>query len=652
MTEIAGLTRVRRNTLFKILGESTRAFSVLLFILIARFLGGAEFGYFSVAMALATFFAGVADGGLNQLMIRDIARDRAKARERTELIFGIKIFMAPTFLLTLVAFMALCRYPPAMVRLGFYCGLAAASKSLLDYCFALFSGHEQMQYESVIKAINQVCALALGTWILVRHGGINAVVLTLAGVNAGTLLIAYVWLRQHREITPSKPIIDWRRWTELIKEAFPLTISILFSSLFIRIDVIMLSLFGRSASEIGQFAAGTRVIEALGTVPMLLTAALFPVMADHARNQPVLFGEMFKRWRLRFFGVAALATGCLILTRSILIRLTFGVQFSDTAHYLAILSLALPAIFLNYWYLSNLVIQEDQRTVAIATITALMVNIIGNLAVVSRWGATGISYSMVAAQFVMFCMAHARMRHFQRQIQVHRMATIKKDLTTFYQSSDAYYKHLDDHLDEQLGHFQLEPLNLSERAGKAHSILEVGCGSGVLLEHLKLQFPNTKMSGVDLSPIGVEMARQRLRAKNLEIEFRVADVETTKPFPDNSFDLVVCNEVLEHLTNPEVVIRHIGQMMAPGGILLLVFPNHSVRASWGLRFEKLWDTIRMMFDSDYLNPRFQTPPMDRIGADADATYISHPWEVQRMVKRAGLQIRYKSLMRGRLVAQK
>jgi len=59
-----------------------------------------------------------------------------------------------------------------------------------------------------------------------------------------------------------------------------------------------------------------------------------------------------------------------------------------------------------------------------------------------------------------------------------------------------------------------------------------------------------------------------------------------------------------------------------------------------------------MFDSDYLNPRFQTPPMDRIGADADATYISHPWEVQRMVKRAGLQIRYKSLMRGRLVAQK
>ena len=57
------LSRVRRNTLFKIIGESSRAFSVLLYILIARYLGGSEFGSFSVALALATFFAGVAEGG-------------------------------------------------------------------------------------------------------------------------------------------------------------------------------------------------------------------------------------------------------------------------------------------------------------------------------------------------------------------------------------------------------------------------------------------------------------------------------------------------------------------------------------------------------------------------------------------------------------
>ena len=111
-----------------------------------------------------------------------------------------------------------------------------------------------------------------------------------------------------------------------------MTISVLFSSLFIRIDVIMLSFFGRSAWEIGQFAAGTRVIEAAGTLPMLLTAALFPVTADHSKNRPVLFSEMFRKWRFNFvrnLGLAAAAV--LILARRPLIRLTFGAQFDYTA---------------------------------------------------------------------------------------------------------------------------------------------------------------------------------------------------------------------------------------------------------------------------------------------------------------------------------
>ena len=80
-----GLSRVRRNALFKIIGESTRAFSALLFILMARFLGGSEFGSFSVAMALAMFFAGAADGGLNQLMIRDIARGAERIKTKLNL---------------------------------------------------------------------------------------------------------------------------------------------------------------------------------------------------------------------------------------------------------------------------------------------------------------------------------------------------------------------------------------------------------------------------------------------------------------------------------------------------------------------------------------------------------------------------------------
>jgi SAM-dependent methyltransferase len=124
------------------------------------------------------------------------------------------------------------------------------------------------------------------------------------------------------------------------------------------------------------------------------------------------------------------------------------------------------------------------------------------------------------------------------------------------------------------------------------------------------------------------------------------------PFPDKSFDLIISNEVVEHLTNPEAAVRHMARLLAPEGILVLVFPNRAIRAHLGMMVEKLWDTILMLVDPEYIHPRFEMPPFDGIGHDADATYITHPWEVQRMVRRSGLRFRYKSLLRGRLVAQK
>jgi 2-polyprenyl-6-hydroxyphenyl methylase/3-demethylubiquinone-9 3-methyltransferase len=96
----------------------------------------------------------------------------------------------------------------------------------------------------------------------------------------------------------------------------------------------------------------------------------------------------------------------------------------------------------------------------------------------------------------------------------------------------------------------------------AARILDVGCGAGVLASW----FSNASRSsyfGVDLSEVAIEQARQ----SNLRrAEFAVADAATHEP--SQVFDVIVFNEILCYLENPEEHVRRIARSLAPGGLLI------------------------------------------------------------------------------------
>jgi len=89
---------------------------------------------------------------------------------------------------------------------------------------------------------------------------------------------------------------------------------------------------------------------------------------------------------------------------------------------------------------------------------------------------------------------------------------------------------------------------------KIESVLDVGCGQGSLLEELRTEFPYLKPCGVDFSKSAVELARQRIP----DGRFWVSDI-TQGPL-DETYDLVVCSEVLEHIPDDIRAIQNLRQM--------------------------------------------------------------------------------------------
>lgn len=111
----------------------------------------------------------------------------------------------------------------------------------------------------------------------------------------------------------------------------------------------------------------------------------------------------------------------------------------------------------------------------------------------------------------------------------------------------------------------LEEARRAMKGTPVPSVLDVGCGTGMLSERLLGAFPSCRLTGVDLSPAMVERARARLAGR---AEIREADAERL-PFHDGVFDLVVCNDSFHHYPDPDRAAFQMWRVLRKGGALVL-----------------------------------------------------------------------------------
>jgi SAM-dependent methyltransferase len=105
-------------------------------------------------------------------------------------------------------------------------------------------------------------------------------------------------------------------------------------------------------------------------------------------------------------------------------------------------------------------------------------------------------------------------------------------------------------------------------------LLDVGCGDGELILWLRSVLePGTRFEGADLSPEVVEDNAKRLPFAR----FHALDLEQASLA--DSFEAVVCTEVVEHLDDRPRALRNLASMVAPGGHLILTCPTGKLHAT-------------------------------------------------------------------------
>jgi SAM-dependent methyltransferase len=104
-----------------------------------------------------------------------------------------------------------------------------------------------------------------------------------------------------------------------------------------------------------------------------------------------------------------------------------------------------------------------------------------------------------------------------------------------------------------------------EQYKRSGAILDLGCSSGSFLEFIRSDA--WKLFGVEMSADGAKTAEGRSGAKVF-----VGDI-LDAPFPPESFDVITCFDVLEHLHEPRKVLAKVKEWLKPGGIFYVLVPN-------------------------------------------------------------------------------
>ncbi len=114
-----------------------------------------------------------------------------------------------------------------------------------------------------------------------------------------------------------------------------------------------------------------------------------------------------------------------------------------------------------------------------------------------------------------------------------------------------------------------KPLKPYLKEIKRGRVLDIGCAYGFMLQ----KFPESfEKFGIDISDYAISKAKQRIPGAALIAQ----EAEKDLPFEKDFFDIVICNDVIEHLENPTLLLNNIRRVLKTNGIFYINTPN----ANW------------------------------------------------------------------------
>jgi O-antigen/teichoic acid export membrane protein len=363
-------------------------------------LGDAGFGNLYLAMSFAAIAGLLVDFGLNEQLVREIARDRELAGRYLVNAVSIKIGLAVAAYLLTLAIARVLGYPSELrLVIAIFC-LILLVNALGATLAALGRGIEYVLPASTALIVEKVFVTAVAIALLYRGYGIASV----AAVFVAGALLNTTWQAFHlRRRIAFSGTVERRTMGLLVKGALPFLAYWVLGAVYYRVDIVLLSKLSTPA-VVGWYSAAYRLFDTLFFLPGIVSGAvLLPIlsrMSTVSRGQLRLaIGKGLDT--LLLLGVP-ICTGLFVLAEPILQFIYRRPEFLNAAPALRWLAIALILVYANSVLATVLISINREGKLALIPGFATVVNVVLNLLLIPRYHHLAAAAVTTATECIIF----------------------------------------------------------------------------------------------------------------------------------------------------------------------------------------------------------------------------------------------------------
>jgi O-antigen/teichoic acid export membrane protein len=361
-----------------------RALSFAAAVLVIRAVGPADYGVFAFALALATVFAVAAHFGVDDLLVKDVAR---RGPDQSAALIGNAILLrlaAIPFGLAITAVLVL-RDPGNAALYSLLAVYGVLHSYLLLMC-AVARGRGQPRTQALLLSLQMTLIAATSVAASWLNSSVTLVAVGYAVSTALTVLVGFrLVLRSSARLR-----LTWEL-PALVRAGAPFGVTLVGFLVLDRLALLAVASL-RSDVETGWFSAAYGLVLTLTNLPMAAAGAAYPLLARNPKEAPRVTGDLLRYTLLAGLGLAIALYGAAPL----LVPLLFGPRFEPAIEPLKVLAVSLPPFFVSLVLIVFLEATDHQRACATAIVQTLLIAAPLTLLGTWQWGLGGAAVAYVA----------------------------------------------------------------------------------------------------------------------------------------------------------------------------------------------------------------------------------------------------------------
>lgn len=393
-------TKIAYNTIIQIISKTVATVLGLVSVAImTRYLGKIGFGEYTTIMTFLSFFGIVADLGLTLVTVQMISRPGVNENKIINNLFTLRFFSALIFLSLAPLTVLFFPYSP-LIKIG----IALTTFSFLftalnQILVGIFQKNLRMDKVSIAEVVSRIFLIVF--IILAARSNFGLVGMLLATIISGAIsfILHFYYARRYVKI---KFEFDKIIWKEILLKSWPLAITIFFNLIYLKADILILSII-KSQAEVGVYGAAYKVIDVLATLPFMFAGIILPILtfswegADKARFKSVLQ----KSFDFMIILAVPMVVGTQFLGDRIM-TLVAGEEFSDSGPILRILILAAGIIFLSCILSHAIIAMDKQKKLIGIYIFTSLTSLLGYFIFIPKYSYFGAAWVTIYSEAVIF----------------------------------------------------------------------------------------------------------------------------------------------------------------------------------------------------------------------------------------------------------